>query len=122
MTEPEQIPGNLSEMLLEFAKPLFGALGAPSTVDELRHVVMLATLCWNLPIMEREDVADYETTRHEFEAVLSELPEPLPSILRDLLATRLTRFGAAPHFLVTEVRGETLDDATLHAEARGFEA
>lgn len=116
------MPGKVSEMMIDFARPLLDALGTPRDIEDLRHVMMLATLCWNLPVLEREQAADFEQTRRSFDEALVTMPEPLPSMLRQLIEDRRGKFGSIPFYVITEVRGDTLDDARIHAEARGFDA
>jgi hypothetical protein len=122
MRQETRTPGELPETMLEFARPLIGVLGPPQSIEELRNVMMLATLCWNLPILEREQASEAEQTRRSFEEAMARLPEPLPSTLRQLTEDRLGKFGSIPHYVLIEVRGDALDDAVIHAEARGFEA
>lgn len=122
MSDEERLPDQPTEMLLLFARPLIAVLGEPRSVDELRQVPAQRGQHHHLPVMERESVAEYETTQREFEGLLAALPDPLPSTLGAMLKERLGRFQAIPYFLVAEVQGETLEDAVLHAEARGFAA
>ncbi|MBK9002209.1 MAG: hypothetical protein IPM35_41345 [Myxococcales bacterium] len=47
------MPGKISELIYDFARPLLDAMGPPRTIDDLRNAFMLATLCWNLPAFEK---------------------------------------------------------------------
>lgn len=47
------VPAKVSEVILEFAQPLmeFGEDGPPD-IQTMRNIMMLAMVCWNVPIME----------------------------------------------------------------------
>jgi hypothetical protein len=106
--------GKISEMIIDFARPLLEVDGGPSDIEALRNVILLANICWNVPILEQKN--DPELARHLH--LIDELPEPLRGLLRLMIRERKTRFGAIPFLVVATVRGTSLDDAVVQAEAR----
>lgn len=112
------VPGKISELIYDFARPLLDAMGPPRNIDDLRNAFMLATLCWNLPVFERTGNPQHHELRQQFDSSLIGMPEPIASLLHQLLEDRRTKFGQIPFWVIAEVRGTNLDDATVHAEAR----
>ena len=111
--------GKVSEMILEFARPFLDAVGQPRSIEDLRKAFELVTTCWNLPVFEREVPAEVAEHRQHFDATVASFPEPLSSALLGLVASRKTTFGQVPFLVVVKVRGTSLDDCTIYAEARG---
>jgi hypothetical protein len=111
-------PSEISDLIRDFARPLLDALGEPRSVDDLSYALTLATLCWNLPIFERAEVAELEEMRVGFDNTLSSVPEPIAVVLRQLLEDRTAKYGSIPYFVLVEIRGQTLADCTVYAEAR----
>jgi hypothetical protein len=116
--EPEAVGAKVSEMILEFAKPLLDAMGPSRDIAELRAAFELATVCWNLQVWEREEPAEASGHRQRFEGMIGSMPEPLSSALLGLIESRKTTFGQVPFMVLVEVRGTSLDDCTIYAEAR----
>lgn len=112
------VPGKVSELIYDFARPLLDAMGPPRNIDDLRNAFMLATLCWNLPVFERTGNPQHHELQRQFDSSLKIMPEPIASLLHQLLEDRKTKFGQIPFWVIAEVRGTNLDDASVHAEAR----
>lgn len=106
--------GKISEMIIDFARPLLEVEGGPPDIDALRNIILLANICWNVPILEQEN--DPELARHLH--LIDEIPEPLQQLLRQMIRDRKTRFGAVPFLVFANVTGTSLDDAAVQAEAR----
>jgi len=113
------VPGKVSEMILDFARPLLDVMGSPGAIDDLRSAFELVTVCWNLPIFEREQRVDAKALRPHFDAMVAGSPKPLSSALLGLVEARTTAFAQVPFLVVVEVRGTSLDDCTVYVEARG---
>jgi hypothetical protein len=111
--------GKVSEMILEFAGPLFDVVGQPRNMQDLRKAFELVTMCWNLAVFEREDPAEAAKHRHHFDSVVALHPAPLSSALLALVESRKTTFGEVPFMVLVEVRGTSVDNCTIYAEARG---
>jgi hypothetical protein len=105
-------------MMLDFARPLLEAVGPPRSIEDLRKAFELVAVCWNLPIFEREQFDEATAMREHFDATTTSLPKPFASVLKGLVASRTTEFAAVPFLVVVEVRGTSLDDCTVYAEAR----
>lgn len=112
------VPGKVSELIYDFARPLLDAMGPPRNIDDLRNAFTLATLCWNLPVFERTGNPRHHELRQQFDAALKSVPDPLALLLHQLVEDRTTKFAQIPFWVIAEVRGTSLDDATVHAEAR----
>jgi len=106
-------------MILDFARPLLDAMGQPGSVEDLRAAFELVTTCWNLPVFEREAPAVAIEHRRHFDSVVASFPELLSSVLLGLVESRKTTFGQIPFMVLVEVRGTSLDNCTVYAEARG---
>ncbi len=106
-------------MILDFARPLLDTMGQPRSIEDLRKAFELVTVCWNLPVFEREKPAEGALQRTRFDSSVASLPEPLASALLELVESRKTAFGQVPFMVLVEVRGTSLDDCTIYAEARG---
>ena len=113
------LPGKISEMMLDFARPLLDVMGQPRDINDLRSAFELVIVCWNLPIFERERHAEAVAHRRHFDSVVASFPDPLSSALLGLVESRKTTFGQVPFMVLVEVRGTSLDDCTIYAEARG---
>jgi hypothetical protein len=116
----ELAPGKVSEMMLDFARPLLDMMGEPRNISDVRSVFELVTTCWNLPTLERERHADATALRMHFDSVVASFPEPLASTLLGVVESRRTTFGHVPFMVIVEVRGTSLEDCTIYAEARGL--
>lgn len=106
-------PGKISELIIEFAQPLVD-LAPPRDIETLRRLIHLAVLCWNVPVLERTPTPELQAHLHLFDA----LPEPILRTLQQLRRDRVTRYGLVPFLITAEVRGTSLADAVVHAEAR----
>ena len=65
----------LSETLLQFAKPLLDTLSNPPPIEELRQVMVLVTVAWNLPLYEqrkRPEAAAYRPSPYPCHAPRSQ--------------------------------------------------
>jgi hypothetical protein len=80
--------------------------------------MLLATLCWNLPVFERARAPEWGELLQLFHEALDSVPAPGPTLLRQLVAEREVRFAELPYAVLVEVRGTSLDDCRIHAEAR----
>lgn len=63
--------GKISEMMLDFARPLLDVMGPPRTIDDLRKAFEIATVCWNLPTLEREQQAEAQALRQHFDTTVA---------------------------------------------------
>jgi hypothetical protein len=106
-------------MILEFARPFLSAMGQPRNIDDLRAAFELVTVCWNLQVLERESPDEAAQHRQHFDSVVAAYPELLSSALLGLVESRKTAFGQIPFMVLVKVRGTSLDDCTIYAEARG---
>lgn len=106
-------------MILEFARPLLDAMGQPGSIEDLRVAMKLVMVCWNLPVLQRKRLPEWDEHQRHFDSVVATSPEPVVPILLGLVESRKTTFGQIPFMVLVEVRGTSLDDCTIYAEARG---
>jgi hypothetical protein len=113
------VPGKVPEMILEFAQPLmeFGE-GGPPDIQTMRNIMMLAMVCWNLPIMETRTDVDGPSTRRMFDDAMARMPDALGRVLLELVEVRRTRFAMVPFYVTVQVEGTSLENARVVAEAR----
>lgn len=111
-------PGKVSEMILDFAEPLL-SLGAdgPPDITALRSALVMAEMCWNLPVFEKANNAAYGQFKRGFDDVLQASPGPMADLLRQLIHDRKTRFAGVPFLVTVRVEGAG-SDAKVVAEAR----
>lgn len=70
MVQSEARPGKISEMMLDFARPLLDLIGPPRNINDLRKAFELVTLCWNLPTLERQQDPQATALREHFDSVV----------------------------------------------------
>ena len=105
-------------MIMDFARLFLDVIGQPRDINDLRAAFDLVTICWNLPVFDREDPVEAARHRRQFDAVVATYPEPLSSALLGLIDSRELAFDSIPFLVLVEVRGTSLEDCTIYAEAR----
>jgi hypothetical protein len=111
-------PAKFSEMILEFAQPIFDLMGGLQTIEQLKSGLNIAVLAWNLPVFEQTKSPKLPEHRAVFEKMVASAPEEARVVIRQLLEDRKGRFGLVPTFVFVTVEGDTLDNARVVAEAR----
>ncbi len=111
-------PGKVSEMILEFAQPLFGLDGGPPDLQSARNIMQMVMLCWNLPVLEAEDRPAAVEMRVAFEQDLARMPDRIKQALMGLVRDRKIKFGGIPFLVLLRIEGTSLENARLIAEAR----
>jgi hypothetical protein len=112
-------PSGVSEMFRAFAQPLLYADPAgPADVETLRTAVMLAMICWNLPVYETMGSPLYARGVRTLNAISEDVPRAVALTLRKLIEDRKTTFAALPFLVQVEVTGSTLQNASIIAEVR----
>lgn len=86
----------LSETLLQFAKPLLGTLSDPPPIEELRQLMMVVTVVWNLPLYEQRKSPKAASFRATFDTMLAQVPLEIATILSTMLDFRLTTYANDP--------------------------
>ncbi len=114
----EGVSGKVSEMILQFAQPLLQLEpDGPPDIKAVRNVMMLATVCWNLPVVEAGKGPDGPRIRKMFDEAMASVPESIRRVLLGLLDDRRTKFAAVPFLVIVSVEG-SLDRLRIVAEAR----
>jgi hypothetical protein len=123
--QPKNRPANppeetkVSETIRQFAQPLIDLDPAgPADIETLRTALMLAMICWNLPVYEHSNERLYAHTKKALDATLKLVPGPVQECLHRLIADRRTKFASVPFAVLVEVQGTSLADARIVAEAR----
>jgi hypothetical protein len=120
-TDPGTVPDSLevSAMIRDYAEPLLYADPAgPADVETIRTAMMLAMMCWNLPVYEAIGSPLFAQGVRTLDAITERVPRVVAVKLRKLIEDRKTRFAEVPYLVLVEVTGTTLKNATIVAEAR----
>jgi hypothetical protein len=122
-TAPDALAMEMSEEISEtirmFAQPLLYLDPAgPADIETLRTAMMLAMICWNLPVYENTNARLYVHTKKALDAALNLVPVSVRACLHRLVDDRKSRFGEIPFAILLEVQGSNLDDARIVAEAK----
>ena len=120
-SEPAALPepDEVSRLLRDFAEPLLYADPAgPADVDTIRTSMMLAMICWNLPVYEAHGDPLYAQGVRTLDAVTQRVPRAVATTLQKLIEDRKAQLDVAPYLALVDVKGTTLENATIVAEAR----
>lgn len=101
----------LSETMLQFAKPLLDMFPQPLPIEQLRQLMVIATVAWNLPLHEQRKKPEAAAHRATFDSALAIIPPELGKILSAMLYSRLTTYANDPRIGFAEV----FDDGDGHA-------
>jgi hypothetical protein len=91
----ESLP-ELSETMLEFAKPLLAQFPSPPPIEMLRQVLVLVTVAWNLPIYEQRRNPQAASFRATFDQAMAQVPPQIARILSAMLVSRLSTYANDP--------------------------
>jgi hypothetical protein len=98
----EALP-RLSETMLQFAKPLLDTLPDLPSLEELRQLMLIATVAWNLPVYEQRKNPQAAAHRATFDTAMEQAPPPIAKILSNMLYSRLTTYGHDPRLGFVDV-------------------
>jgi hypothetical protein len=93
----------LSETMLHFAKPLLDTLPNPPALEELRQLMTIVTLLWNLPLYEQRKTPAAASYRATFDTMLERLPLDIAKIVTAMLYSRLTTYAHDPRLGFADV-------------------
>jgi hypothetical protein len=119
--EPGPLPEALevSALVREFAQPLVYAEPAgPADLEALRTSLMLAMICWNLPVYEATGSSLFAKGTRTLSEISKNVPRRVGAALQQLLVTRKSKFADRAYLVLVEVEGTTLADATIIAQAK----
>jgi hypothetical protein len=112
------VPAKVTALIVDFARPLLQTGGGPRTIQDVRNIMLLASVCWNLRVFERAQAPEFDELKELLDVALSAMPEPGPSLLQQLMAEREASFERNPFAVLVDVRGTSLDDCRIRAEVR----
>lgn len=116
---PLPAPDEVSILVREFARPLLYADPAgPADLETLRTSVLLAMICWNLPVYEATGSPLFQKGTATLAQITKSVPRSVAKALDQLIVTRKTRYAAQAFLVTVEVQGDALAQATIAAEAR----
>jgi hypothetical protein len=93
----------MSETIRAFARPLLYLDPAgPADIETLRTSMMLAMICWNLPVYENTNARLYAHTKKALDAALDLVPAAVRACLHRLVDDRTTKFGEVPCAILVE--------------------
>jgi hypothetical protein len=112
-------PIAVAELVRDFAQPLLYVDPAgPADIETMRTAVLLAMICWNLPVYEATGSQLAAKGTRALKAICEQVPAAVVSTVGQLLEDRKSKFAAAPFIVLVEVTGTTPENATIVAEAR----
>lgn len=89
----------ISASLLQFARPLIDALPQPPTLEQMRQVMQIASIAWNLPILEDEPGGEGHELGQLYQRQMT-LAEPFfRAMMSALLRDRRARWGHDPRLV-----------------------
>ena len=112
-------PQSVAALLRDFAAPLlYIDRSGPLNIDTLKTTIMLAMICWNVPVYEATQSAMYERGERTLSQIKAQVPKRVTKALDQLLVSRKTTFADRPFLVIAEVLGTHPNDASIVAEAR----
>lgn len=112
------VPGKVSELMLDFAAPLIDALERPHSMDDLQRVFMAASVCWNLPVLERAGDPEQVKLRRMLDDAMAKMPAELSALFQQLIVDREKKYGHIPVLVNLRVEADGPEGFRLVAEAR----
>lgn len=119
--EPIALPDPLTvaALLRDFAAPLlYVDKSGPLNIDALKTTIMLAMICWNVPVYEATQSPMYARGERTLSQIKSQVPRRVIKALEQLIESRKTTFADRPFLVIAEVLGTHPSDASIVAEAR----
>jgi hypothetical protein len=119
--EPTALPDpqSVAELLRDFAAPLlYVDKSGPHNIDTLKTTIMLAMICWNVPVYEATHSAMFARGERTLSQIKAQVPPRVTQALDQLLQSRKTTFADRPFLVIAEVLGTHPNDASIVAEAR----
>jgi hypothetical protein len=93
----------LSDTMIAFARPLLDGLpNDPPSIEQVRHVMGLATILWNLPLLEDGDASFGADVCASLDEVQGELGE-VQAVLDAMLEERRAKWGHDRRVVSVEV-------------------
>ena len=112
-------PQSVAELLRDFAAPLlYVDKCGPVNIDTLKTTIMLAMICWNVPVYEATHSPMYARGERTLNQIKSQVPQRVTKALDQLIESRKTTFADRPFLVIAEVLGTHPNDASIVAEAR----
>ena len=94
----------LSDTMITFARPLLDRLpGDPPSIEQVRHVMGLATILWNLPLLEDGDASFGADVCASLDEVPEDLGEGVQAVLDEMLEARRGEWGHDRRVVSVEV-------------------
>lgn len=106
-------PRKVTKLFREFARPLLTAFPA-ADLEMLNGAMQTASMCWNLPILERCDYPHLAGLLR----TMKQMPRPVKSALEAMIHDRRTKYPSLPFLIIATVGGTDLDSAMISAKAR----
>jgi hypothetical protein len=112
-------PQDVAVLLRDFAAPLlYVDKSGPLNIDTLKTTIMLAMICWNVPVYEATQSPMYERGERTLSQIKAQVPKRVTQALDQLIESRKTTFADRPFLVIAEVLGTHPNDASIVAEAR----
>lgn len=117
-TNGKVVPGKVSELMLDFSAPLIDTLERPHSRDDLERVFMAASVCWNLPVLERTGDPEQVKLRSMLDDAMAKMPAEVRAVFQQLSVDREKKYGHIPFLVNLRVEADGPEGFRLVAEAR----
>ena len=112
-------PQAVAALLRDFAAPLlYVDKSGPMNIDTLKTTIMLAMICWNVPVYEATQSPMFQRGERTLQQIKAQVPARVNKALDQLIESRKTTFADRPFLVIAEVLGTHPNDASIVAEAR----
>jgi hypothetical protein len=112
-------PHAVAALLRDFAAPLlYVDKSGPMNIDTLKTTIMLAMICWNVPVYEATQSPMFQRGERTLQQIKAQVPARVNKALDQLIESRKTTFADRPFLVIAEVLGTHPNDASIVAEAR----
>jgi len=80
---------------MDFAEPILDAIPGEPTIEFVRAALALATVAWNLPLLEDQgDAGEFAQARQDLERTLAAAPPAAAALLERMMQDRRKRYKA----------------------------
>ncbi len=107
--------------MLQFAKPLFDTLPTLPRHEETKVFLSIATIAWNLPILEQDRSTEAPKHRAMLASAMAGASPEIAEALSAMLQARVTTYGADPRFGFLEVTDNGDGNARIIAASLRFD-
>jgi hypothetical protein len=115
--EVERLP-KLSEIILEFGKPILQEIPPKAPVADLRQAMVLVELAWNAPVLMQHGTSEVaRRLKKDLDSMWPKLPQEAHRVLKTMMVERATTYGRDPRLARVYVKAHANGEVRVHADA-----